>query len=67
MKTSCVLSFRVSEKDNEDVEHWVFNKKKFKSKSDFGSAAIRFYLDHLLMMEDYSVRIYDIDAAEEHH
>ena len=65
MKTSDVLSFRISELENNEVEFWVFEKKKFKSKSDFGAAAIRHYLDHLVMREDYNIRIYGNLESEE--
>lgn len=66
MKTSAIISFRISEHDENEVEHWIFEKKKFKSKSDFGAAAIRHHLDHLVMMDDCIVRIYGNDDREEH-
>ena len=46
------ISFRISDELDRHINELVRNNNQIKSRSDFGSKALEFYLSHLLSRED---------------
>lgn len=61
---SRIVNLRVPTQIVDDMDYWV-DRRRYKSRSEFILAAIRFYLDYIEYRESYNVRTFQRGQLEE--
>ena len=59
-----IVNLRVPTQIVDDMDYWV-DRRRYKSRSEFILAAIRFYLDYIEYRESYNVRTFQRGQLEE--